>query len=112
MNELIKKLVYNTVGTAVVTNGKIKELIEDLIQNRAFTEDEGKRVVLQAIHNSEDAVNAIELKVTQTVNQILVNLNLPNTDELKLNLENLKEEIKSNGIFNKIRKSNTSLTKQ
>ena len=45
MSEVIKKIIYTSIGAASVTNEKFKELIEDLIQNNHFTEDEGKRIV-------------------------------------------------------------------
>lgn len=44
MSAFSNKIIYTAIGAASITNEKFKELIEDLIQNNHYTEEEGKRL--------------------------------------------------------------------
>ena len=96
MSEVIKKIIYTSIGAASVTNEKFKELIEDLIQNNHFTEDEGKRIVdtfLVDLRQHVDTVNgSIQLKIEELLNKF----GIPNIQSIKFDVENYVNDIKDN----------------
>jgi hypothetical protein len=44
MNHIYEQILYTTIGTLKISKNKFLELMEDLIQNQPYAEDEGKRI--------------------------------------------------------------------
>ncbi|QQR97190.1 MAG: hypothetical protein IPK18_09900 [Sphingobacteriales bacterium] len=63
----MKNIVYNIVGTTHLFQEKFKELLEDLIQNQHYTEEQGKRII-------DDFFYAINQNVSTTKSQVQVNI--------------------------------------
>jgi polyhydroxyalkanoate synthesis regulator phasin len=87
MNDLIRTTLYTGAGTMVLAKAKLQEFIEDLIQNNELTQEEGQRVILQAINAMEDKKNAWEAQFYKSIDSLLLALKLPvRTDiEAKIN---------------------------
>ena len=83
MTDLIQKLVYTSIGVASVTNEKFKELMEDLIQNNHFTEDEGKRIVDTFLVDLRQQVDNVKFGIS-------------NIQSLKDDVENYVNDAKQN----------------
>jgi polyhydroxyalkanoate synthesis regulator phasin len=95
MNDLIRTTLYTGAGTIVLAKAKLKELIEELIQNNELTQEEGQRVILQAINAMEDKKMALEAKWYKTIDQVLLAFKLPLRTEIEAKLDALVAECKS-----------------
>ena len=96
MTNLIQKLVYTSIGVASVTNEKFKELMEDLIQNNHFTEDEGKRIVDTFLVDLRQQVDNVNGTVQMKVDELLQKFGLSSIHSLKDDVENYVNDIKRN----------------
>lgn len=92
MGEIIKKIIYTSIGVATVTNEKFKELLEDLIQNSQFTEEEGKRIVDGFLFDLRQQVDTVNGNVQVKVDELLQKLGVPAIQSLK---NDLKEHIRN-----------------
>ncbi|MFN8281641.1 MAG: hypothetical protein U0U67_00400 [Chitinophagales bacterium] len=102
MEKLLQKYIYTSVGIAVIANEKFKELLEDLIQNNHFVEEEGERVVDQFLMNLRADLDAVQGSVQQRIDEILTKLNLHS-------VQHLKEDVEKN--INNIKQSSALLLK-
>jgi polyhydroxyalkanoate synthesis regulator phasin len=93
MANSLENLLYSVVGTATIAADKVKELLEDLLQNNDYTQDEGRRVVKTLLHQVEDTKLALNNKIYVLVDDILLKFNLPTQDKLKNGVEDLKEKV-------------------
>jgi len=95
MNDLILKLLYNAVGTMAVSTAKFKELLEDLIQNGPYTEDEGKRIVQQLNIELEEKRIQLQGKINTGFEQVLNDIQAPVKKQVDKMVAELKEKIKT-----------------
>ena len=96
MSEVIKKIIYTSIGAASVTNEKFKELIEDLIQNNHFTEDEGKRIVDTFLVDLRQQVDTVNGSIQLKIEELLKKFGIPNIQSIKYDVENYVNDIKDN----------------
>ena len=96
MLEVIKKIIYTSIGAASVTNEKFKELIEDLIQNNHFTEDEGKRIVDTFLVDLRQHVDTVNCNIQLKIEELLKKFGIPNIQSIKYDVENYVNDIKDN----------------
>ena len=96
MSEVIKKIIYTSIGAASVTNEKFKELIEDLIQNNHFTEDEGKRIVDTFLVDLRQHVDTVNGNIQLKIEELLKKFGIPNIQSIKFDVENYVNDIKDN----------------
>lgn len=98
MNSLHQQILYTAVGTLKLSTDKIKELMEELIQNRQYTEDEGRRITLEFYHQMEvwkkDIQDKIAFQVEITKNSIQEPFQ-QKTDEI---IKDLKQKIQDYSI--------------
>lgn len=93
MANSLENMLYSVVGTATIATDKVKELLEDLLQNNDYTQDEGRRVVKTFLHQVEDTRMTLNNKIYVLVDDILLKFNLPTQDKLKDGVEDLKEKV-------------------
>ena len=96
MSEVIKKIIHTSIGAASVTNEKFKELIEDLIQNNHFTEDEGKRIVDTFLVDLRQQVDTVNGSIQLKIEELLKKFGIPNIQSIKYDVENYVNDIKDN----------------
>ena len=96
MSDLIKRTIYTSIGAAVVSNEKLKELVEDLVQNQPFTEDEGKRIVDTFLENLRTQLDAVNGNIMVKVEDILQKMGWNNFLSVKQEMEDYVEEVKKN----------------
>jgi polyhydroxyalkanoate synthesis regulator phasin len=95
MTDLIQKIIYNSIGVAAVTNEKFKELIEDLIQNNHFTEDEGKRIVDSFLFDTRQQLDSLNATVQVKMDELLKQLGIPKIQTMKKDAENYIRDVKN-----------------
>jgi polyhydroxyalkanoate synthesis regulator phasin len=94
MPSILQKIIYNSLGAAAITNEKFKELLEDLIQNSQFTEEEGKRIVDSFLFDLRQQIDQLNGNVQLKVDELLQKLGVPAVQSLKENLEEYIRNIK------------------
>lgn len=90
---MLKKILYNAVGVLSLANTKVKELIEDFIQNGDYTEDEGKRIVEGIFGNVLEAGENWQNQLKSNIDQLTSKLNLPNSEKLTEFIQQLKDQL-------------------
>lgn len=95
MSELIQKLIYNSIGVASITNEKFKELLEDLIQNNQFTEEEGKRIVDQFLYDKRQQLDSLNATLQVKFDELLQQLGIPKIKSLKKEAEEYINDVKN-----------------
>lgn len=96
MSDFIKNTIYTSIGIASVTNEKLKELIEDLIQNNHYTKDEGKRITDDFLYNLREQLDAVNGNLQAKVDEVLQKFGLPTIYTLKDNVEDYVNDVKEN----------------
>jgi polyhydroxyalkanoate synthesis regulator phasin len=96
MSTLAKKIIYTTIGAASVTNEKLKELVEDLIQNNQFTEEEGKRIIDSFLVECSDNVDTLNTSLRVRVDDFLKKFGIPSVHSVKQDLGNYLRDVKDN----------------
>ena len=94
MATLLKRLLYTSFGVAVVTNEKFKELVEDLIQNSQFTEEEGKRIVDGFLFDVRHRAEAIQEDIRFKTDELITKLTTPSLFTLREELEQYIQRVK------------------
>jgi polyhydroxyalkanoate synthesis regulator phasin len=95
MNDLVLKLLYNAVGTVAVSSNKFKELLEDLIQNGPYTEDEGKRLVQQLQIELEEMKLRVQSRIHSSLEQAIQDAQAPIRQQVDQLVAELKDRIKA-----------------
>lgn len=103
MEEFLKKFVYTGVGLLSLTTTKMKEVIENLINDRKITEDEGKRLVDDFLSKTKQQRKEFEEQLRTASSNIGKEFgsSLEETDEtiknLQKRIEELEKQLKSSG---------------
>src|SRR3954462_8812669 len=96
MTEIFKRLIYTSIGVATITNEKLKELVEDLIQNSQFTEEEGKRIVDTFLFDIRQQVDSINGNLQVKLDDLLQRSGIRSIQDMKNDIENYVKDIKEN----------------
>jgi polyhydroxyalkanoate synthesis regulator phasin len=94
MTPLFKRLIYTSFGVASVTNEKIKELLEDLIQNSQFTEEEGKRIVDSFLFDLRQQVDSVNTNVRLKADELFRNFGVPTVQSIREEAEQYINSVK------------------
>jgi polyhydroxyalkanoate synthesis regulator phasin len=95
----MKKIIYSTVGTAFLFQEKIKELLEDLIQNQHYTEEEGKRIVDEFFLEINTNVGNVKSQIELNFDKIIKKYNLEQYVKWKEHLEQLMNDWKATSLL-------------
>ena len=82
MKEMLKNLVYASIGAAFLTKEKIEELKGDLIEKGKMSQEEGKQFVDDLLRKSEKAKDQLDLWINKRVEDRIQQLNLATKDEI------------------------------
>ena len=94
MTSLFKRIIYTSLGAATITNEKFKELLEDLIQNSQFTEEEGKRIVDSFLFDLRQQADHINGNVQIRVDELFQKLGVPAIKSIKDDIEHYIRNVK------------------
>lgn len=92
----MKELIYTTIGVISITNDKFKELLEDLIQNNDYTQDEGKRIVDNFLYNLRQQIDTTNANLSFKVDELLQKLGIPTLHSIQQDFENYVNDVKEN----------------
>lgn len=91
----MQRIIYTTVGTMVLVQEKFKELMEDLIQNQHYTEEEGKRIVDDFFYTIRANYDAVNGNIQSKVEDLLKDMKLEGILTWKQDLQTLINDWKS-----------------
>lgn len=89
MIENMKKLALMGIGAWALTEEKINETVEDLVQRGELSRDEGKKLINEMIAERRKQKEDIENKISEKVQETFNEYNLATKDDYK----NLEEKI-------------------
>ncbi len=82
MIDLIKKTLLTSVGLAVMTKDKVREMGEDLASQAKLSENEGREFVDNLLKQSDAARAEFETRVGAVVKKAIEGMNLVHKDEI------------------------------
>lgn len=91
MERLLKKVLYTGVGLVATTTERLQHAVDDLVEKRKLSEEEGKKVVDDVVKNAETQRPYLEDKIRGFVDNTLQRFNLPQGEAFS----NLEKRIKS-----------------
>merc|ERR1711933_315560 len=80
MENVIKKLLYTSLGIVAATTERVQRSIDDLVEKGKLSEEEGKKVVDDVLKNSENKKGEYEGRLKKLVDGALAKINLPQND--------------------------------
>ncbi len=98
MNDLLKNVLYTTIGAAFLTKDKIEELKKELVDKGSMTREEGKQFVEDLLKRSEKARDQLDLWISQRVEETVKKLDLAtgaDLADLKRKVEELQVALNS-----------------
>lgn len=96
MSEFLKRFIYTSIGVASITNEKFKELLEDLIQNNHYTEDEGKRIVDGFLVDLRQQIDTVNGTMQLKIDELFQKFGIPSIHTIKHDIENYVNDVKEN----------------
>jgi polyhydroxyalkanoate synthesis regulator phasin len=90
---MFEKIAYTIVGVLSLANSKVKELLEDLIQNNQYTEDEGKRIVSSMMEQVKDMNEDVIHQIKTNLDTLTSKIKIPEGSPLQSILAQFKENI-------------------
>ncbi len=93
MNHIQEQILYTIVGTVKLSKDKFLELMEELIQNQQYTEDEGKRVTREILQKIETIRNDMQLAVTLRMDETKRKIRIPVQKKINLISKELKQKV-------------------
>lgn len=99
MHKIVKKSIYNTVGIFSVAQNKFKELVEELIQNGHFTEDEGKRIIDQFFYDLRTRLDTSTGGIQSKVEDFVKKWNLFDLNQAKNDIDAMVNNIRNNPLL-------------
>ena len=82
MKEMLKNVMYASIGAAFLTKEKIEELKSDLIEKGKMSQEEGRQFVDDLLLKSEKAKDQLDLWINKQVEARIHQLNLATKDDM------------------------------
>jgi polyhydroxyalkanoate synthesis regulator phasin len=90
MSEILKKLLYFSIGTLALAEEKIEEIVGELIKKGDITEKEGKKLIEELIIKVRESKKELEERIKSIIEEILSKMNIPT----KKDIEKLEKRLK------------------
>ena len=83
MSDLLKKSVAFGLGALLVTEQKVKEVVDELVRKGDVNVDEGEKLVRELFQRMTKGAGEVEKKLADVVTRVLGKLEVPSREELK-----------------------------
>lgn len=90
MIDLVKKMVFASIGIALKTKEEVEEMARDFVKKAELSENEGKKFINDFMNRYDESREKLEEKVEKSVKDVLSRSSLATKDELA----EIKEDIK------------------
>jgi polyhydroxyalkanoate synthesis regulator phasin len=94
MQDFMKKAFLMSAGLAVMTTGKMKELIDELVKKGELSEKEARETLEELKEKSKQTKKEWEERIEDTIHAVMKRMNIPSRkelDELKDRLAKLEQ---------------------
>lgn len=98
MNSLHQQILYTVVGTIKLSKDKFQELMEDLIQNQQYTEDEGKRITMDFMHQMDTFKKDFQTRIAMQIEETKTSIQAPIQQKAEDIIRDLKQKIQDYSI--------------
>lgn len=92
---MIKNAIYSGIGVAALTTNKIKELVEDLIQNEQLTKEEGKRLVDAFLQDAESRRLTFQNQLNGFIDDMQTKIQIPGREQIEGWIANISKNIEN-----------------
>jgi polyhydroxyalkanoate synthesis regulator phasin len=106
MNHIYEQILYTTIGTLKISKNKFLELMEDLIQNQPYAEDEGKRIFLEYSHKIDTFKKDLQSKFILQLEETRADIEGPIHQKVDKVLKEFKQKIQDYSIQQLMSKKN------
>lgn len=96
MSDLLKKVLYTSVGFASIATEKLQQTVTELVDQSKLSEDEGKKIVDDFMETTESKKDEFEGKLTKLVEDVVNTFDFPkgnDLDELNTRIASLEEKL-------------------
>lgn len=84
MEDILKKFIYTGVGLLSLTTTKFKEVIDELVNDRKISEDEGKRIFDDFLSKAKGSQRDFEQQINTVASQFGKDFKKTTADELEI----------------------------
>ncbi|HUH74265.1 MAG TPA: hypothetical protein VLZ75_07640 [Chitinophagales bacterium] len=98
MNHFYEQILYTTIGTLKISKDKFLELMEDLIQNQPYAEDEGKRIFLEYSYKIDSFKKDLHAKFLLQIEETRSSIEGPIHQKVDEVLKDIKQKIQDYSI--------------
>ena len=82
MSDLLKKVLYTSVGFASIATEKLQETVSELVDKSKLSEDEGKKIVDDFMETTESKKDEFESKLTKLVEDVVKTFDFPKGNDV------------------------------
>ena len=96
MFEILKKTMLVGLGTATLTKSKIRETLQQLVEQGKITSDEAERMTKELIESGESEINELRGQMREALHSVLKNMNLAqkeDMDKLLSKVDNIEKRL-------------------
>lgn len=83
MEDFIRKIINTSMGVALLAKDKIKEFIDELVNNGKLTEEEGRRFMEDLKKETSEKRENMETEVKGIVERMLEKMDIASRSELR-----------------------------
>jgi polyhydroxyalkanoate synthesis regulator phasin len=97
LKEFIKKAFFLGLGALVLTEERLRQVIEDLVKKGKLSKEEGQSILGEALNRIQQTKKELEEKIDSLVQQAFKKANVPTRQELEAledRIKKLEEKIK------------------
>ena len=96
MMDIVKKAIFASVGAVLLTEEKVRDIVDDLISKGEVSEKEGEGLFNDLLKKIDDTRTNLEGRISQQVEKTLDSFNVAHTKDikaLKRKIKKLEDEI-------------------
>ncbi len=98
MANVLKNALYTSVGFAALVTEKVQDLVDDLVNQRKISKDEGEKIVSEFWKDTESRKEEVEDKLSKTVENVLQKFDFltgKDVEDLRERIEELEAKVKA-----------------
>lgn len=89
--ETLKNLVYSGVGLVSLTTEKFRELVDQLVEEKKLSAEEGRKIMDDFYKNTEDKKDDFESQLSGLIEKMMKSFNFATTSDVNALAERVKE---------------------
>jgi polyhydroxyalkanoate synthesis regulator phasin len=83
MLEMLKKTILVGLGTVTLTRSKVRETLQQLVEQGKITTEEAERMTKELLDSGESELNEFRGQLRDAIQSVLKNMNLAQKDDVE-----------------------------